>query len=132
MLITTQLIEQLGLNLADAAQMLMLVGTSYIDPAWEPYLDTPAFPEYPSGHATFGAASAEILTELLGIVAFTDNAGVVDGMGRARTFTSFEAAAYENGLSRLYGGIHYRAGMEAGLRQGTCIGRQIWEKLYEF
>ena len=158
MLIATQIIEQLGLSLADAAQMLMLVGISlhdsgisawhmkydtllirpesyiqrYIDPAWEPYLDTPAFPEYPSGHATFGAASAEILTELLGIVAFTDNAGVVDGMGRARTFTSFEAAAYENGLSRLYGGIHYRAGMEAGLRQGTCIGRQIWEKLYEF
>jgi len=158
MLIANQLIEQRGLNLADAAKMLMLVGIGlhdsgisawsmkydallirpesyikrYIDPTWEPYLDTPAFPEYPSGHATFGAASAELLTNLLGITAMTDNAGIVDGMGQARTFTSLEAAAYENGLSRLYGGIHYRIGMEAGLHQGVCIGQKIWDKLYEF
>lgn len=101
----------------------------YIDPEWEPFLDTPNFPEYPSGHATFGAASAEVLTHLFGIIAFTDNRGIVEDIPLSRSFTSFEAAAYENGLSRLYGGIHYRVGMEAGLRGGECIGQRVIERL---
>ena len=46
-------------------------------------------------------------------------------MGHSRFFASLEAAAYENALSRLYGGVHYRMGMEAGLQQGACIGQQI-------
>ncbi len=155
MIIANGLIDQLNLNLAEAADVLMRTGLAvheagisawtmkyqenvvrpepyiqrYIDPTWEPFLDTPNFPEYPSGHATFGAATAEVLTELLGVVAFTDNGGIVDDMGRSRSFTSLEAAAYENGLSRLYGGIHYRMGMEAGLRQGECVGRLISERL---
>ena len=155
LLIANQLVEQQNLNLAEAADVLVRAGLAvheaglsawtmkyhenvlrpeiyiqrYIDPTWEPFLDTPNFPEYPSGHATFGAATAEVLTERLGVIAFTDNGGVVDDMGRARAFTSLEAAAYENGLSRLYGGIHYRMGMEAGLRQGECIGELITERL---
>ncbi|MEM7129371.1 MAG: hypothetical protein AAF702_23770 [Chloroflexota bacterium] len=155
MLIANQLVDQQNLDLAQAAQMFMLAGVAvhdagiaawaqkynemvirpetyiqrYIDPTWEPFLDTPNFPEYPSGHATFGAATAEVLTNIWGIMALTDNGGVVDDMGRSRTFTSLEAAAYENGLSRLYGGIHYRIGMEAGLRSGECVGQRILHRL---
>ena len=47
----------------------------------------------------------------------------------ARSFTSFEQAANEAGLSRLYGGIHYRASIEKGLVQGKKVAQNINEKL---
>jgi hypothetical protein len=40
----------------------------------------------------------------------------------ARHFESFAAAADEAAVSRLYGGIHFRAAIEQGLKQGQCIG----------
>jgi len=52
----------------------------YLDPNWEPLLQTPPFPEYPSGHSTASAAAA-VLTYLLGDnVAFTDATEVLYGM----------------------------------------------------
>ena len=33
-----------------------------IDPKWEPLLNTPPFPEYPSGHSMQSAAAADVLT----------------------------------------------------------------------
>ncbi len=96
-----------------------------IDPKWEPMLTTPPFPEYPSGHSTQSAAAAEVLTQLLGDnQSFTDHTHDEDGLP-ARTYTSFRAAASEAALSRLYGGIHYRAAIERGLEQGQCIGEKV-------
>jgi hypothetical protein len=43
----------------------------------------------------------------------------------ARKFASFQAAADEAALSRLFGGIHFRAGMQRGLEQGACIGKAV-------
>lgn len=96
-----------------------------IDPAWTPLLNTPPFPEYPSGHSTQSAAAAEILTDLFGEdYAFEDRSPTSEGM-KARSFPSFRAAAEEAGISRLYGGIHYRAAIERGLEQGKCIARFV-------
>ena len=93
-----------------------------IDPTWEPLLNTPPFPEYPSGHSTQSAAAAVVLTALFGpAVAFEDNTGAADGLA-PRPFASFWAAAEEAGMSRLYGGIHYPIAIENGLAQGRCIG----------
>ena len=93
-----------------------------IDPTWEPLLNTPPFPEYPSGHSTQSAAAAVVLTALFGpAVAFEDNTGAADGLA-PRSFPSFWAAAEEAGMSRLYGGIHYPIAIENGLAQGRCIG----------
>jgi hypothetical protein len=93
-----------------------------IDPKWEPLLNTPPFPEYPSGHSTQSAAAAMVLTNLFGEnFAFHDETGKADGLG-PREFTSFAAAADDAGISRLYGGIHFRAAIEQGLAQGRCIG----------
>jgi hypothetical protein len=92
-----------------------------IDPAWEPLLITPPFPEYPSGHSTQSAAAAAVLTRQFGEnFAFTDITRKGDGL-RPRDFKSFEAAADEAGISRLYGGIHFRAAIDRGLDQGRCI-----------
>ncbi len=93
-----------------------------IDPVWEPLLTTPPFPEYPSGHSTLSAAAATVLTSILGEnVAFEDKTHERDGLPN-RHFASFNAAAEEAGISRLYGGIHFRSAIERGLEQGRCIG----------
>ncbi len=93
----------------------------HIDPEWGTVLITPPFPEYPSGHSTQSGAAAEVLTAFFGEdYAFADETHAADGMA-ARKFSSFWEAADEAGISRLYGGIHYRAAIELGLDQGKCI-----------
>jgi hypothetical protein len=94
-----------------------------IDPKWEPLLITPPFPEYPSGHSTQSGAAAAVLTAMFGgNFAFTDRTHARDGM-EPRSFQSFDAAADEAGISRLYGGIHFRSAIDFGLSQGRCIGQ---------
>jgi hypothetical protein len=95
-----------------------------IDPAWTPLLVTPPFPEYTSGHSVQSGAAAQVLTDLFGDVAFVDRTHDRRGLP-ARSFRSFHEAAEEAGLSRLYGGIHFRAAIERGLEQGRCIGRRV-------
>lgn len=93
-----------------------------IDPKWETLINTPAFPEYPSGHSVSSAAAALVLTAQLGDhFAFEDQTGGRDGLA-PHTYASFWDAANEAGISRLYGGIHFRAAIENGLAQGRCIG----------
>ena len=94
----------------------------HIDPEWRPLIETPPFPEYPSGHSTQSGACAVVLTALFGEdFAFDDHTHVDEGLP-VRRFASFWAAAEEAAMSRLYGGIHYRFGNEAGTEQGRCVG----------
>lgn len=94
----------------------------HIDAKWQPDLITPPFPEYPSGHSTQSGAAAIVLEDLFGATfAFEDETHVDDGLP-PRHFESFREAAEEAAISRLYGGIHYRAAIEHGLEQGYCIG----------
>ena len=98
-----------------------------IDPKWETLLITPPFPEYPSGHSTQSGAAAEALTSVLGDnFAFDDDTHERDGLG-VHHFNSFRDAANEAGISRMYGGIHFRAAIERGLDQGRCIGKYAAE-----
>lgn len=95
-----------------------------VDPAWTPLLATPPFPEYTSGHSVQSGAAAQVLTDLFGEVAFIDRTHERRGLP-ARSFRSFSEAAEEAAVSRLYGGIHFRAAIERGLEQGRCIGRHV-------
>ena len=93
-----------------------------IDPKWESLLITPPFPEYPSGHSTQSGAAASVLTQVFGEnFSFDDASHERDDLNK-RHYSSFWAAAQEAALSRLYGGIHFRAAIEQGLEQGRCIG----------
>ena len=95
-----------------------------IDPTWSSLLVTPPFAEYTSGHSVQSAASAQVLTDLFGTVAFTDHTH--DDRGLApRSFGSFFEAAEEAALSRLYGGIHFSTAIALGLEQGRCIGQEV-------
>jgi hypothetical protein len=103
----------------------------YIDPRWQPLLQTPPFPEYTSGHSVISTAVAEVLTYFLGDhSSFTDNTEVIFELP-TRDFTSFRQAAAEASISRLYGGIHYRDAIENGQEQGRRVGEFIIGKLKE-
>jgi hypothetical protein len=99
-----------------------------IDSTWEPYLQTPPFPEYTSGHSTISAASAEVLTRLFGEFEYTDSTEVRFGLP-VRKFNSFHAAAQEASLSRVYGGIHFLRACNEGNRVGKLIAEYITNKL---
>ena len=102
---------------------------TYIDPNWTPYLVTPAFPEYSSGHSTISAASSIILTYCIG-----DNLGFIDDVESAyglapRRYNSFAEAANEASISRLYGGIHFFSALQSGVNHGNEIGQFILNKM---
>lgn len=97
----------------------------FLDPHWEPLLQTPPFPEYVSGHSTTSATSAYILTHYFGEgFSFTDDVEVSYGLP-ARSFPSFMDAAKEAAVSRLYGGIHFRDANENGTAQGLKVGKWV-------
>ena len=97
----------------------------YLDVRWQPLLQTPPFPEYTSGHSVISAATAETLSFLMGdTLNYVDDTEVIFELA-PRRFTSFRQAAAEAGISRLYGGIHFRDAIEQGQRQGVMVGRHI-------
>ena len=101
----------------------------YIDPQWEPLLQTPPFPEYLSGHSVISAASAVILTHYFGDnFSYTDNVEVVYGLP-SRDFQSFNKAAEEAGVSRFYGGIHFMDAITNGQLQGGKVGNWLLQKI---
>jgi hypothetical protein len=97
------------------------------DAAWQPLLSTPPFPEYTSGHSVQSGAAATVLTDLLGARPFTDDTHA--GLFPARSFDSFEEAATEAAISRLYGGIHFRSAIAVGVEQGECVGGTILRRV---
>ena len=102
---------------------------SRIDESWRPLLQTPPFPEYTSGHSVISTAAAVVLTKLFGDkVAIEDNSEVPYGLP-VRSFNSFQSAADEAAMSRLYGGIHFREAIENGKLQGSNIGNCIATRL---
>ena len=101
----------------------------YIDENWVPVLQTPPFPEHTSGHSTISGSAATVLTGLFGENhAFTDSTEMEFGI-EPRTFPSFQAAADEASISRLYGGIHYRTALDEGIKMGRQVGAHVLEKV---
>ena len=102
------------------------------DPEWLPLnAFTPPFPAYVSGHATFAAAHAGVMAEFFGTddVTFTVdsedpyyNALPVHG---PRTFQTFSEAAWENALSRVYLGVHFRFDAVDGNLAGLALGHEV-------
>jgi PAP2 superfamily len=102
----------------------------FVDKNWQPYIQTPPFPEFTSGHAVISNAAATVLTALLGDnFEFTDNTEIPFG-NDARNFKSFYEAAKESSMSRVYGGIHYPATARISVLQGKEIGNHVLQTLY--
>ena len=104
----------------------------FIDPNWEPFIQTPPFPSYTSGHATVSAAVAEVLTFYMGnALAFKDTSLVEFGIA-PRSFANFKTAANEASSSRLYGGIHFIHDNEAGKLSGEKLGKLVVKRISTF
>jgi len=100
-----------------------------MDENWFPVLQTPPFPEYPSGHSVVSGAASVVLTQIFGDnFAFDDTTELAYGLP-VRSFKSFAEAAEEASISRLYGGIHFRAALDNGLDQGRKVGGFVAENL---
>ena len=98
------------------------------DPTWTPLRETPAIPDYDSGHSVQGGAISEIMRLFFGTdnIAFTTcstsmPAGSTcnDPSPVTRSYTSFSQAAAENGLSRILVGIHFRKAVTEGIDHGV-------------
>ena len=101
----------------------------YMDEGWRPLLQTPPFPEYSSGHSVISTAAATVLTHLFGDqFDYDDNTEVEFGLP-VKHFKSFKDACNEAAMSRLYGGIHYRAAIEQGQVQGENLGRWVIQRV---
>lgn len=117
-------------------------GTVWMDGAqWIPYqpstFPTPPFPEYISGHSTFSAAGATILCLWTGSNNFGDSVTFAPGSSTIEpgltpknqitlAWQTFTDAADEAGISRRYGGIHFKAGDLVGRAVGDLVGLQAW------
>lgn len=102
---------------------------NYIDKDWLPLIQTPAFPEYPSGHSVASSCAATILTKMVGEnYAFADSAEVPYGRP-TRKFDSFYQASDQASISRFYGGIHFINSLEKGKVEGRNVGSFILSKL---
>jgi hypothetical protein len=100
-----------------------------IDADWLPILQTPPFPEYTSGHSVVSGAASVVLTHIFGEnFAFDDDTEVQFGLP-VRSYESFYAASSEAAVSRMYGGIHYRAAVDNGLKQGKDLGHFVVDKI---
>jgi hypothetical protein len=118
--------------------------------SWSPYIPTPNFPEYTSGHSTFSTAAAAVLKEIRGAAEFDASATIRKGTSFVEPATAthpgvpaadvtlswhtFEDAAWDAGLSRRYGGIHWQFGdyyaRETGKKVGEAayaLAKKIWE-----
>ena len=110
---------------------------------WRPYqlatVVTPPFPEFFSGHSIFSAAGAEVLRAFTGSDAlgasFTFPAGSFRGepgcgptSDVTLTFATFSDAADAAGMSRRWGGIHFKDGDLTGRAIGREVGAKTWAK----
>lgn len=128
---------RLGIAMSDAFvatwkvkfEVNLLRPVTYIQLAFDgnwvpPLMETPPFPEYPSGHSVQSGAAAAVLEAFYGSdTAFDDRTHNDRGWGPKR-FRNFRSAADEAAASRLYAGIHFRSAIEHGVTQGRCIGAQ--------
>ena len=100
------------------------------DPTWSPLAVTAADPSYPGAHAAISQAAAIVLSAFYG-----DHGQLTvrsDGdPGVTRTFDSFQAAANEATLSRLFAGQHTIIDLAAGQQLGRNVGQFVLSRLAE-
>jgi hypothetical protein len=95
------------------------------DPSWEPVINTPGFPDYPSGHCITSGGALGVLLALFP----DDKVNVSDThmplVGIPRSWSSFTQMAKEVEDARVWAGIHFRAADEDGTKMGRRIGADV-------
>jgi hypothetical protein len=99
-----------------------------VDPDWQPLINTPNFPEYPSGHADISGAVSHMLrlffrTDELMFQMTTTNARAVQ---KTRTYSHFSQAEQDVINARVYVGIHYRNSDMVAAAQGRGVANWVF------
>jgi hypothetical protein len=110
---------------------------------WIPYqlstFPTPPFPEFLSGHSAFSAAGATVLRLFTRSDDFGDSVTFPIGSSKIEpgltpshpvtlSWRTFSDAANQAGISRRYGGIHFKAGDLMGRAIGLIVGYRAFIK----
>jgi hypothetical protein len=107
---------------------------------WRPFLPTPPFAEYTSGHSTFSNAAAQVLRSFTGSDTFSLSATVAQGSIPSSiesgmptktvtlSWSSFTDLAASASLSRQIGGIHFNDGDLHARATGTDCGKAAYTK----
>lgn len=118
-----------GKYLYNAVRPITYIRTVMKQPTWNTVIPTPSHPEYPAGHSVISGASSQALTLVFGSnYHYTDTPYNLMGF-KPRSYNSFEEAAVEAGMSRLYAGLHYRRTASLSLNQGRVIANNVAQKL---
>jgi hypothetical protein len=110
---------------------------------FRPYLATPPFSSFVSGHSAFSAAGAEILKNFTGSDAFGGSftaapgsslvePGLTPAVPVTLSWATFSDAAEEAGISRRFGGIHFESDDLAGRALGRAVADKVWDKSVTF
>jgi hypothetical protein len=93
------------------------------DPEWTPLHNTPAHPDYPSGHTTYSGAAEAVLSTLAGPSTAPFDLTSPTAPGVTRTYTTWKQLSDENVDARVLSGIHTRSADEAGITLGKNVAR---------
>ena len=118
-------------------------GTQTFDGSlWQSYIKTPAFPEYVSGHSTFSAAGAYILSGATGSDTFGNSYTAAAGSSSIEpgapassvtlSWPTYSSAATQAGMSRRYGGIHFQKADDDGRALGQQVAAQAGAKALSY
>jgi len=88
---------------------------------WTPLIPTPNHPEYPSAHSTISSAIVEVLTRFLGTDAIDVDLQGTPSFTVTRHFATADDLRAEVNDARVWGGVHYRFSVQAGM----ALGREV-------
>jgi hypothetical protein len=99
-----------------------------VDPGWQPLINTPNFPEYPSGHADISGAISHMLRLFFGsdVLSFQMTTTNTLALQKTRAFTRFSQAEQEVVDARVYSGIHYRNSDTTARAQGRRVSNWVF------
>jgi PAP2 superfamily len=103
-----------------------------VDPDWQPLINTPNFPEYPSGHVSTSGAVSHVLRRFFGSdeLNFQMTTTNPNALQKTRTFTRFSQAEEEVVNARVYVGIHYRNSDLTARHQGLRVANWVFKNYF--
>lgn len=94
-------------------------------------VNTPPIPDYPSAHASFGGAAAEILRLFFETdkISVDQTSPITPGI--TRHYSTLSQAARDNSLSRIYVGFHFRYAALKGEAMGQDIAKYVFANSFK-
>jgi membrane-associated phospholipid phosphatase len=93
---------------------------------YAPFITTPCFPSYPSGHTSTSYAAREVLERIFGSHGHSMTLSSPAVPGVTLTYSGLHEITSDIDDARVYGGIHFRFDQEAGAEQGRRVGAYVY------